>query len=243
MRIVEAVWEQRNLGVSCYEITCERDDSVEELVHVLNSYKAQYMVLKIPSGMVAHIMAAQAHNYTFIEALAHVTHDLKSFTPVGIQKRLLESVSYAPMDAADVDFMRHQLEEGIFATDRVALDPAFSLQLANRRYIGWLEDEVARGAELFKLVCAKKSIGFFASYMNKKDLCAIVGGMYKGVSGSLGSSMVYSLILEAVNKNASRISSHVSLNNPSAIRLHSAFGFFFSETQYVFVDHKKAEPC
>lgn len=243
MQIVDAIWEKRNLGVSCYEITCERGDSVEELVHVLNSYEAQYMVLKIPSGMVAHMMAAQAHSYTFIEALAHVTHDLKSFTPVGVQKRLLESVSYAPMDEADVDVLRYQLEEGIFTTDRVALDPAFSPQLANQRYIGWLEDEVTRGAELFKLVCKEKSIGFFASCLKNRDLCAIVGGMYNGISGSLGGSMVHSLILEAMNKNASRVSSHVSLNNSSAIRLHSAFGFFFSETQYVFIKHKKTKSC
>ena len=243
MRIVDAVWEQRNLGVSCYEITCERDDSVDELVHALNSYEAQYMVLKIPSGMVPHMMAAQAHNYTFIEALAHVTHDLKSFTPVGVQKRLLESVNYAPMDAADVDVLRHQLEEGIFATDRIALDPVFSPQLANRRYIGWLEDEVARGAELFKLIFREQTIGFFAAYMQKQVLCAIVGGMYSGVSGSLGSSMVYSLILEAVNKKASRISSHVSLNNTSAIRLHSNLGFFLNETHYVFINHNKATSC
>ena len=69
MKIVDAVWEKRNLGVDVTEIVCEASDSKEELISALSKVKAPYSVCKVPSGAVELLLCAQEQGYQVIEML------------------------------------------------------------------------------------------------------------------------------------------------------------------------------
>lgn len=51
MRIVDAVWEKRNLGVDTVEIALDEDDDVN-VFEEINTLKQPYQVLKIPNGRI-----------------------------------------------------------------------------------------------------------------------------------------------------------------------------------------------
>jgi hypothetical protein len=50
MKIVNAIWERRNLGVRCIEVTLEATDAVPDVKSTLAGLDTQYLVIKVPAG-------------------------------------------------------------------------------------------------------------------------------------------------------------------------------------------------
>ena len=59
MRVINATWEQRNLGVECVEFEVEQGDSPEEIQRTLLSSSAEYQIAKAPVGDVSIQTAIQ----------------------------------------------------------------------------------------------------------------------------------------------------------------------------------------
>lgn len=102
MKIVDAVWEKRNLGVETAEIVIEQNDSLEAVKNILNTMQAEYMVLKIPAGRTEVMFAAEEEKFHFVEGIIHVTHNLKNITLSAIQRRIDTAVSYEKMTEKDL---------------------------------------------------------------------------------------------------------------------------------------------
>lgn len=67
MRVIDAVWEKRNLGVEVQEIVCDGTETANELQEQLSGVRMPYSVLKVPSGSTDLLLAAQASGYCFVE--------------------------------------------------------------------------------------------------------------------------------------------------------------------------------
>ena len=68
MNVIDAFWEERNLGVTCYEIQMERSDTAESAADTLDRLEQrQYMVVKIPSSRYDLVPLIQSRGYAFIE--------------------------------------------------------------------------------------------------------------------------------------------------------------------------------
>ena len=65
------------------------------------------------------------------------------------------------MQDKDIRRLHKELNNDMFVDDRVSLDPKFSQDQANRRYIGWISDDVKLGGKLFKMLYKGKAVGFF----------------------------------------------------------------------------------
>ena len=237
MKIVEAVWEKRNLGVSCYELTFESSDSLYSLEEALNRYSAQYVVLKIPAAAVPQMQIAHKHGFMFMESLLRLRHPCKDIIISDMQRRILNAVSYAEMNDHDFLILEDELSSGIFQTDRIALDPAFSQELGNKRYIGWIKDAMRNGAQVYKITYKDDAIGFFAlSDDGVGCITTFLGGLYNGVNGSLGTSLVYCPMVE-IQKRCARMITAISTNNVPILRLYTMFGFYCQDLHHVFVKH------
>ena len=103
MKIVNAVWEQRNLGVTTTEIMIEDNDTPDLVEEQLSVIDSGYSVVKVPSEMGHILKLVQANGYTFIEDMIHVEHDLHEIKMNSILKRLYEKTSYREMNDADFD--------------------------------------------------------------------------------------------------------------------------------------------
>ena len=240
MKAVNAVWEQRNLGVNCYEITIEKKDSIEIVKEQLPKYLAEYVVVKVPTARTDIMFALSEMQYIFIECSIHITNNLKNIELQGVQKRLADAVNYSQMDKLDIDVLFDEIRAGMFTTDRVNLDPYFSLQQGANRYIGWISDERDRGTLVYKLTYKDKAIGFFTF----KDLGSgvyfpFLAGLYKNCMQSfgLGFNIVYKPICEAIKRNGRMLSTYVSSNNLNAIHVHTMLNFKFNAIHYVYIKH------
>lgn len=221
MKIIDAVWEKRNLGVDTMEFEIDADDNAQEVKKILSENEKDYNVVKVISGRPDLNFLVQQLGYTYIETSFNLVFDLKkqavNLSP--IQKRMSDCVAYAMMDDHDLEELFEELRKGMFTTDRIAVNPAFGVEIANKRYINWIRDERKRGTGIFKMTYKGYSIGFFVLRELGQDIYnSMLVGMYeKYFKSGLGINTVVKPVEEGIKRNGRYIASYVVSNNFRAL--------------------------
>ncbi len=243
MKIVDAVWERRNLGVSTQEVTIEHQDVIEDIMDTIKCLTAQYQVIKIPTGMIQAMWSLEDNGFRYVETVINVTYDLSQISLPEHFKRINNVIEYCPMGSDDMEQMYDEIRNGMFNTDRVAIDPTFSIDQASDRYTGWLHDEESRGTPFYKYVYKNKTVGFFAlKKITEKTFYPFLAGIYNEYRRTpIGAVYLYKPLLEAKRLGGKTVSTYVSLNNFGAIRVHVDYGFVFKESYCVFVKHGESK--
>lgn len=238
MRIVDAVWEKRNLGVDTVEFVVEETDRAEDIIPIIKNNEKGYNVVKIPSTMSALNFVMYELGYVYVEGMCNLVHNLKpNYT--SLQKRFSDSVDYRKMDGNDHDRLFSEIEKGMFRTDRIAIDPKFGIGVSNRRYINWLKDEIDKGTDIYKLIYKNDDIGFFSFKETEPGVYfPFLVGVYEAYSRS-GLGFVTSMkpIDEAIKRNGKKISTYVSTNNRPPLVQDIDLGYTINKIQTVFVKH------
>lgn len=240
MIIVDPHWEKRNLGVDCYEILVEENDTLEDFKYNFEQISVrQYMVIKVPVARFDVMQELTNRGFVFIEGSVSLEHCLDDLKLNNLQKRINKSIAYNLMNDSDHKYVYSQIFEGIFNTDRINLDPFFTTQQAANRYVNWIGDEIKKGACLYNVVYDNQNIGFFI-------LKEIGDGVYYPFLASLFNNHKYSSlglfvilkILECcLNNKAKLIKTSVSTNNLPALKIHSSLGFQIENITYTYIKH------
>jgi hypothetical protein len=146
------------------------------------------------------------------------------------------------MHERDLQELWSEIRDGMYDTDRVSLDPHFTREQASNRYIWWIQDEMARGSDVYKLIFKDQSIGYF-TMKNLGDgvYYPFLAGMYRSHRTSgLGFTIAYKPLCEIAARGGTSVSTYISTNNDSAVRLHASLGFRFEEITYVYTRHNRA---
>ncbi len=240
MKIIDAFWEQKNLGLTTTEILFEASDNTldsKSFSEVCSS--ADYVVAKVPTGRFDLSSQLSEYGFVFIESSINFRLDVKNAFLTPLQRRLNEAVSYQEMDLEDIAELNRELEKGLFKTDRIVLDPFFSNSLAANRYKNWIADECKREATLYKILYKQNAIGFFTfKQMPNGTFYPFLAGLYENYSKSgLGFETLRKPIEEVINRGGGIISTYASSNNLPVIRAHEQQGFQIFEITNVFVKH------
>lgn len=245
MKIINAEWEKRNLGVRTIEIVFEKNGDEEESVfeeidHIIKKNRIQYAVCKVPTNSNKSIIELQKRGFFYIENQISLKCKLKECKRI-IEKYdfLVEDTEYKKIDSVkELDVVCSEIEKGIFETDRIALDPLFGIEIANKRYSNWVCDLYNSGKSIYITMYKGTPIGFIVfGDKNSKCLDGIVGGLYNNYKNSgLGHywKICSAKIIMGSNKNAV---TKVSSNNLDILKLHESFGYTVTNIESVFVKH------
>lgn len=241
MKIIDAFWEKRNLGVSCKEIVISETDSISEirqLAPLLNS--VDYLVAKVPVGRFNVNSYLTSLGFAFVEATINMRLQIKDAILSPLQQRLNTVISYEEMNNDDLEQLFIEIQQGLFATDRILLDPMFTPSQAANRYINWIKDELGRKSQVYKIIYKDENIGFFTFKMLEDGVYyPFLAGMYSDYSSSgLGFTTLRKPIEEVIRREGNMISTYVSSNNNAVIRTHLQLGFTVQEMSYVYIKHK-----
>lgn len=154
-------------------------------------------------------------------------------------KEFLGDISYKLADESDMQMIYSEIEKGIFKTDRIALDPKFSIEIANRRYAFWIKDALKNGARVYLSLYENKPIGFF---MGKSTGAKTGEGLLGGIFNSPEAYHQGAMHLLAGHKSfldggANVNKTFVSSNNLDVLRLHLMLGRTITGIRNVFVKH------
>lgn len=247
MKCVNAVWEERNLGVKTIEISIEKKDAVladkeicRQIEGFVEEYHAKYVVIKVDTKYPSICQCLQKNNYLLIESQIGLNlyreDAIRKFEEF---KDAFPGVDYKRVDEKKLDFLTEEINKGVFTTDRIALDPCFGVKVANRRYALWVQDEFKRGAELSFSCYNDQPIGFFLGKDSGNGIVkGLLGGLFVNDDSRLyGGFYVYSALKSFLDGTGKVDKTMVSSNNIPILQLHLMFGRKITSISNVFVKH------
>lgn len=237
MKIVEEELEKRNLGVSTVSIVVEQEDTQQDVKKALLDVQAQYLVLKIPTTRTDVTYLASEHGYTYVEDMMFFEHNLKPIQRTPLQQRLYDAVKIAPMEEEDFELLYQEIKKGSFSFDRISNDPYFGQEVANKRFVNWINDERERGAEFLKGMIKGEMTGFFTiREIEPKVYTSALGGTFmKWRKGGLGTNV--QTPEEVKKRGGKKVILGVSTNNMIQIRALIQNGYFPVKANHVFIKH------
>lgn len=240
MKIIDAFWEKRNLGVSCLELHFDNSDDAGNVKEELSSVElAEYNVARVPSANNAICRMLQQSGFEFIEAAITLTHDLRSISVRRGLERLCQSCSSAPMNDIDIEHMEAEIDKGIFATDRISMDPRFGKEKSARRYKLWVRDLIAQGNIPQKVMVNGTPVGFFISKERSPMVYdGVLAGVYSEYEGTgMGYCVQYQGLVQAKELGVKKYIGHISGSNVPVGKILDSLGFRLGEIEYIFIKH------
>ncbi len=244
MKIVNATWELRNLGKRTLELTLEKsdfrrepEDIYEEIENAEKDYRAEYTVVKVKAGNPQIGWELQKHGFWHIETqiyLKAVREDIEYIA--NKYETLFEDVSLQRAESkTEIGHIQDEIRKGIFTTDRIAMDPYFGIEIANRRYANWVGDEVKHKGNLYYTISNNEKVGFS---LYKIDGTGLLGGVFIGCAkvGPAGDYFLASLQF-ALHTKTNKFYATVSSNNIKILQLHEMFGYRVQSMAEVYVKH------
>lgn len=246
MKCVNAVWELRNLGVKTVKFYIEKNDTPEKCFTEIEEFRLQHdakYAVVCQNTRYGHDFSIFFQNAGF----SLMDHQLVlKWTPENVLKAVEEyrefydDVSYRLADETDKKLIFSELEKGIFKiSDYIVLDPYFSEELKNRRFIFYVKDILSQGAHLFLSLYKDKPVGLFARKLlggNKSD--GLLSGIFnREETYHQGALHILAGLKCFIDSGTTFSKGTVSLNNLDILRLHLSFGAKVVTSNNVFVKH------
>ncbi len=242
MKIIDAHWEQRNIGVKTFEIELTSTDNMETFElseNYLLSSGAEYLVVKSPVNMPEFIFGLPKLGYTLVETAFSINlHKDKYIVPpfitrldrgVGVQQVLNED---------KIKHLLSNIKDNLFDTDRISIDPFFTKEQSANRYFCWTRDMITSGYKLFNVSIKDKDVGFFINKeIDEKTVYPVLAGMYPEYKDKGLGPLLLKKCIDYNFINYVRIVSSFVSNNLPIIKLWFNFGASLDHLAYVYVKH------
>ena len=240
MQIIDAFWEKRNLNMDTTEILIEENDSCDDIENVIGDLKKGYVVVKINPTNINEMNLLQKNGFVYTESIFSVEAKLKDTSLPKVYERFNQNVKYEFANQELTNVVLEEIKSGrIFKTDRIALDPHFSQQVAGVRYYNWSSDELDKNAILNIAYYKDQAVAFGISKMiSEKRQDNFLGGVLQaGENKGLGFLAIAANNDSAVKNGAMTVETKVSSNNLPILRLHMQYGYDIKKITYIFVKH------
>lgn len=246
MRIIDAFWERRNLGVEVVELEPEKSEGLREIDAAENALSPDvgYLVLKTPVSRSDLLFGLPERGWQFVEAQESLLLRRDCFRVPAALARFDAASSWRMAETIqEAERMLTPYRFGSFDTDRVALDPAFGETAAGQRYYNWATDIFRAGGEIFECLYRDRPLGSFV-FQPAPDRPrvnrAILGAMLPEYQDRGFGSLFFKKNMDAAfDRSYDEIRTQISSNNTAVFRLWLAFGAELLETRYVYVKHRE----
>ncbi|MBQ8914060.1 MAG: GNAT family N-acetyltransferase [Lachnospiraceae bacterium] len=240
MKIVDAFWEKRNLNVDVTEIDLDGNETVDEVVETLRKLSTSYNVIKLPVARNDLLLKVQEEGFIFVEVSIALESGISAIDIPPLYSRFLPHINIKTADEREREIVLDEIKNGeIFETDRIALDPHFSRQMAGLRYYNWAKDLIETGAD-FPVAYYKDDMVAFGvnKSIDDKTYDAVLGGVISefGRKG-FGFWALYANYDSIKRQGGKKIVTHVSSNNMPVFKLHMQNGYTVSGMKYILVKH------
>lgn len=239
MKITEAFWEKKSLGLATLELNIDLGDDLGSALNKVDYKRFQHVVCKVPAPDIASCHILEEQGFRFVEAQMDVFKSLK--VPLDFESdtfQIAKRMTCLETTSSHIQNIASEIQKGIFDTDRVALDPRFGSSLAAERYANWLLDEFHSGSKVFEILRGERGVGFFILRPHSQQTgqyAVVLGGMYQEWKNShYGVAVVGCPILEAKRLGGLELTTSISTNNLPIIRQYMYFGYHLRKVNYVF---------
>lgn len=246
MKIIHAVWERENLGTETYETLLDAEDTVDAYALAeqdLLAKGAQYLVVKTPVDCPALLFGLPTLGYTNVETVFHVAIRRDDYhMPAAIARFDRGLTVVQRTDEADQARVYALIRTGIFRSDRVSVDPAFTAAQSGNRYANWLAQMIRQGAKLYEVLSSDKPIGFFViARVDEQTVDPVLMALYDEQNDRGMGALLHKKTLDTCfAQDCTRLTSTIVSNNAKVLRVYVNAGATIADTQYTYVKHLPA---
>ncbi len=244
MEVIDAHWEKRNFGYDVVEIVIGKNDlgNIDEIItNLKEQYLDRYIVVKIPVAQLDLLHKLEGIGFNYMETAIALVRRFDDDNFVAVLEGAENPLETEPVKG-ETDFLEilEHVEDSMFLTDRVYLDPALDNSIATKRYVNWLKDLYYKNDNCqIRFHVDKKTnkrIGFAVDVYDKKKMVVygLLGGIYREYQN--GGYFPFTLqILEHYFRElgVKKLKIGISSNNFAIFRIYSEFGYQVSSSQYV----------
>lgn len=237
MKVIDAFWEERNLGKTTAEIIIDYSDDLDSISEELKKVDKQYIVCKVASGRSDVLYYLQNERYKYIEDQIEFEHDLHEVNRNRVMQRLYDSLDYRVMNQEDIDNLYEEISKGMFDSDRISLDPCFDKIISANRYKNWIRDMLDKDAIPYVFSYKGEPAGFIILITaDKRTYRSVLGGGYlKFRKSGLGIVVKEMEIVKSLG--GKKVTTAVSTNNANQVKALIMNGYIPSKIDHVLIKH------
>jgi hypothetical protein len=201
-----------------------------------------YVVAKVPVPRADLLLLFQEAGYAVIEVVLRIKMRLHEAAFPHLYKRYEKHLSFRQAQDDDVRRIMAEIQAGVFATDRISLDPHFTPAQAANRYRHWVEDELSRASKAYVTTYKSDDIGFSILRNDGEGrFNGLFGALYlEKAKSALGFAIGWANIIKAKELGGTTIETTVSTNNLAALKMNLSIGYEVADIFYVLVKHAEA---
>lgn len=243
MKIIDAVWEKRNLGKSCKEIYIEKNDIMQDVFQGLCNIKEEFQELFVPVECSEYLLRLPQYGFFYIESNFDLVKKCNADTPFPpMYNEILKAVSSRLIGQEEIDdFLQRLRTEYFFDKDKISIDYHFPEAASKNRNYLRLKDYIAEGRkiDIYEVVRGEQAIGYFILDIKEKGHIEVhLSGLYPEFRGSkFGTCVMGEETRQAVKQGAKLITTGVSLNNFACLRVYQSLGYEIKRATNIFVKH------
>lgn len=239
MKVIDAFWEKRNLGVDAVSFHIGPEDTLEEILPIIDETDVEYQTAIIDPNKLNIALELQKHGFKFIESTLYLSAPIDEIRIPPNLERFQSSMTYRPATEKEINEIVESVKNGnIFNTDKIALDPFFGIKKSGIRYSFWIKDLVKSGKTCFVITYKDEVIGFEVSDIEDGVVMGYIGGRLPSKTGRmLGAAIYVPKTTYWKTHNAKKINVVVSSNNIPIIKIHQSFGLTVDLCKYVLIKH------
>lgn len=243
MKIIRATWELDNLGVNAFETRLDADDPLEayrDAEQTMIADGAEYLVVKTPVNCPAFLFGLPKLGYTLVETVFHVTIRRSEYHIPAAIARFDRGLTVVQRTAeADRARVYALIRAGVFKSDRVSIDPGFTLAQSGNRYANWLSQMLSQGGQLFEVLQGEKPIGFFViTRVDEQTVDPVLMGLYDEENDRGMGALLHKKTLDTCfEQPCTRLTSTIVSNNAKVLRVYVNAGATIFDTEYTYVKH------
>jgi hypothetical protein len=223
VKLINAFWEERNLGLKSCEIIFEKKDLLDlNLMQDLkNKYK--YIVAKVPEGDIPLVHKLENEGFHYIENKFHYSAESHNYQI--FDKKYLEHYKNVHCqkvsDTLSYNLIKKEVHNHLFEFDRITLDPYFDNEVASLRHTLWIEDLFKNETvETYLLKNREKDFGFFMFEKRDENYFIPMAGIFeKFQKTGLAFFLIYFPFKIAAEDGVKTVEAIFSSNNTAIINL------------------------
>lgn len=241
MKKIDAYWEKRNFDKKVLEIEIDVNDSVDCLAALEDEYATyEYIVAKVPNHRIDLVHGLEEAGFRFMEMQMEMTMNLTKLTESSRFTRATattEQIQFQIVDSMErLEDLLSNIDENLFVTDRVSLDPVLGRSLAHKRYMNWIRDGFLSGNALIVEATLKSNkIGFYFFLKGKDNIIhAVLASLYKDYRRiAIGVRYMKEILAWVAEAGFTKMILMVSSNNIEALRAYLSIGFEMKDIYYI----------
>lgn len=242
MKVIDCFWEKKNINSDVVEIEVGDCDPFNKDFFLTLNNKYDYIVVKVPQKKLDYYQSLSQIGYFFVECQIGISKRVKKFcyndklvkfVDKGFSSKVVEDIEH-------LNKLLGSIDESMFLTDRITLDPYYGPSVGCNRYKEWISSEFYKGEnKIVEMFFNKEPVGFMMLKEDDEVLYNMLGGTYSqnGRGFGLLTGCGAFLYIKNQQKNIEIVKSTISSNNMPVINVCNYLNYNIDNISYVFVKH------